>query len=66
MLIRCIVRESIRLTLDDLSSGSRFNTEWTFLKDLKARGRGAAEEWLEDCFGDVGVRSSVDLQARFG
>ena len=52
--------------LGDLSLGSKFNTEWTFLNDLKARGRGAAEEWLEDCFGDVGVRSSVDLQARFG
>ena len=66
MLIQCIVRESIRLTFDDLSSGSRFDTEWMFLNDPKARGRAAAEEWLESCFGDVGVRSSVDLQARFG
>lgn len=52
--------------LGDLSLGSKFNTEWTFLNDLKARGRAAAEDWLESCFGDVGVRSSVDLQARFG
>ena len=52
--------------LGDLSLGSKFNTEWTFLKDLKTRGRAAAEEWLGSCFGDVGVRSSVDLQARFG
>ena len=52
--------------LGDLSLGSKFNTEWTFLNDLKTRGRAAAEEWLGSCFGDVGVRSSVDLQARFG
>lgn len=52
--------------LGDLSLGSKFNTEWTFLKDLKTRGRAAADEWLTSCFADVGLRSSVDLQARFG
>ena len=52
--------------LGDLSLGSKFNTEWTFLNDLKKRGRAAADEWLANCAGDVGVRSSVDLQTRFG
>ncbi|WP_421729020.1 patatin-like phospholipase family protein [Brevundimonas sp.] len=52
--------------LGDLSLGSKFNTEWTFLNDLKTRGRAAADEWLDACFADVGLRSSVDLQARFG
>jgi len=52
--------------LGDLSLGSKFNTEWTFLNDLKTRGRSAADDWLEGCFADVGVRSSVDLQTRFG
>ena len=52
--------------LDDLSTGSKFNTEWTFLNRLKALGREAAEEWLGSCLDSVGVRSSVDLQARFG
>jgi len=52
--------------LGDLSLGSKFNTEWSFLKDLKTRGRAAADEWLASCFGDVGRTSSVDLQARFG
>lgn len=51
--------------LGDLSLGSKFNTEWTFLKDLKARGRAAAEDWLQHCMAEVGTRSSVDLQARF-
>lgn len=52
--------------LGDLSLGSKFNTEWTFLNDLKARGRAAAVEWLESCVDSVGRMSSVDLQARFG
>jgi NTE family protein len=52
--------------LDDLSTGSKFNTEWTFLNRLKALGREAAAEWLGSCLDSVGVRSSVDLQARFG
>jgi NTE family protein len=52
--------------LSDLLLGSKFNTEWTFLNDLKARGRAAADDWLSACFADVGTRSSVDLQARFG
>lgn len=51
--------------LDDLTAGSKFNTEWSFLNGLKAKGREAAEDWLESCFHSVGVRSSVDLQARF-
>ncbi len=52
--------------LGDLPLRSKFNTEWTFLNDLKTRGRAAADDWLGACFADVGIRSSVDLQARFG
>jgi NTE family protein len=44
---------------------SKFNTEWTYLNRLKARGREAASEWLDACFDAVGTRSSIDLQARF-
>ncbi|MDP3800632.1 MAG: patatin-like phospholipase family protein [Phenylobacterium sp.] len=51
--------------LGALSLSSKFNTEWTFLNDLKARGREAAGEWLEQCFADVGRRSSIDIKARF-
>jgi NTE family protein len=51
--------------LGALSLSSKFNTEWTFLNDLKARGRKAAEAWLDQCFAEVGVRSSVDIRARF-
>lgn len=52
--------------LGDLSLGSKFNTEWTFLNELKARGRAAADDWLNSCLPVVGARASVDLQARFG
>lgn len=52
--------------LADLSLGSKFNTEWTFLNRLRERGRAAAEEWLGSCRSSVGRASSVDLQARFG
>jgi NTE family protein len=51
--------------LGDLSLGSKFNTEWTFLNSLKAHGREAAEQWLETCLPAVGERSSVDIAARF-
>jgi NTE family protein len=52
--------------LSDLSLRSKFNTEWGFLNDLKARGRAAADDWLTTCLPSVGRQSSVDLQARFG
>ena len=52
--------------LSDLSLRSKFNTEWTFLNELKALGRAAADDWLNSCLPTVGVRASVDLQARFG
>lgn len=51
--------------LSGLALGSKFNTEWTFLNDLKQRGRDAAEAWLGSCLPLVGERASVDLKARF-
>lgn len=47
------------------SLSSKFNTEWTFLNELKAHGREAAGEWLEHCIDHVGERSSIDIKARF-
>jgi len=51
--------------LADLTLGSKFDTEWRFLLDLKARGQAAAEAWLKDCLDGVGRRSTLDLHARF-
>ncbi len=59
MLIHAIAADG---KLDDLSMSTKFNTEWSFLQDLRARGRKAAEEWLTKSFADVGVRSTVDLR----
>lgn len=52
--------------LSDLSLRSKFDTEWSFLNELKARGRAAAQDWLDACVATVGRRASVDLQSRFG
>jgi NTE family protein len=52
--------------LADLSLGSKFDTEWSFLLDLKARGRKAAADWLAAHVEEVGVRSSFEVNARFG
>jgi NTE family protein len=51
--------------LSDLKLPSKFNTDWTFLQDLKKRGRDAAEEWLKAHLDQVGEQSSVDLGKAF-
>jgi NTE family protein len=51
--------------LGDLSLSTKFNTEWSFLNDLKAKGREAADQWLTTCAAKLGKTSSVDLKARF-
>jgi NTE family protein len=51
--------------LQDLSMESKFNTEWSFLTELKARGRRAAAAWLKTGLADVGVKSSVDVTVDF-
>jgi NTE family protein len=51
--------------LADLSLESKACTDWTFLTDLKSRGRRAAGEWLAKGLADVGVRSSIDVRSEF-
>jgi NTE family protein len=51
--------------LQDLSAETKFNTDWSFLSDLKARGRRAAGAWLNEGLADVGIRSSADLRAEY-
>jgi NTE family protein len=62
MLIHAIEADHL---LQDLSMSSKFNTEWSFLTDLKERGRKAADDWLCGRIDDLGVRSSFDVHARF-
>jgi NTE family protein len=51
--------------LDDLSLASKFDTEWSFLQDLRGRGRRAADAWLARCFDGVGTRSTVSIKDAF-
>ena len=51
--------------LTDLNLPSKFNTDWSFLQDLKKRGRAAADEWLNDGLSSVGQKSSFDLAKAF-
>ncbi|HEX4196415.1 MAG TPA: patatin-like phospholipase family protein [Caulobacteraceae bacterium] len=51
--------------LQDLSMDSKFDTEWNFLTELKARGRRAADAWLAKGLADVGVKSSIDVTVDF-
>lgn len=48
--------------LEDLSVASKFNVEWTFLIDLKERGRAIAEQWITGNYDALGQRSSVDIR----
>jgi NTE family protein len=60
MLVHAITADT---PLADLSISSKFDTEWSFLTDLKARGRAAAEAWLTTELVNVGIKSSFDVQA---
>ena len=51
--------------LSDLSVASKLNADWTFLCDLRERGRAAAARWLEANFDHLGHHSTVDLQSEF-
>jgi NTE family protein len=51
--------------LGDLSLASKFETEWGFLTDLRARGRRAAERWLNRCFEHLGECSTVSVRDTF-
>ncbi|HTR83109.1 MAG TPA: patatin-like phospholipase family protein [Reyranella sp.] len=53
--------ESIR----PLGSVSKFNIEPEFLQYLFGLGRAAAAKWLASTFDELGVKSSIDIRARF-
>lgn len=51
--------------LSELPLTSKFNTDWSFLCDLRDRGREAAKSWLDTHLEAVGQHSSVDVRADF-
>jgi NTE family protein len=48
-------------TMLKLRVSSKLNAEWAFLTHLRDQGRKAARNWLSKHFGDLGVRSTLDL-----
>ncbi|MGB6535623.1 MAG: patatin-like phospholipase family protein, partial [Xanthobacteraceae bacterium] len=48
-----------------LSWSSRLNGDWTFLTYLHKLGRERAEQWLNANLDHVGVKSTVDLYAKY-
>lgn len=65
--IRDVYIHSIRSdeALEDLSVASKFDVSWSFLTDLRDRGRKVADQWLDQNFDAVGNRSTVDLDKEF-
>jgi NTE family protein len=47
--------------LIDLGSSSKMNAEWEFLTLLREEGRRAASEFLDEHGGDIGHRSTADI-----
>ncbi|MBS0518055.1 MAG: patatin-like phospholipase family protein [Proteobacteria bacterium] len=52
-------------SLASLGSVSKFNVEPEFLQHLFRLGRAAATRWLASTFESIGVKTSVDIAARF-
>ena len=52
-------------TLRALRLETKFDTSWSFLNSLRAKGRSFAEEWIETCLDKVGRESSLDIHETF-
>ncbi len=49
----------------ELAWSSRLNGDWNFLKQLHDLGRARADEWLAANFDQIGLKSTLDLQAKY-
>ncbi len=56
---------SAHKALGHLNYSSKMNTSWEFLLDLKQKGREFAEEWLENEYETVGLKSTFDVEKHF-
>ncbi len=48
-----------------LGAASKFDTDWSFLGELRDLGRATAKAWLAAHFDKIGVESSIDIHGRF-
>lgn len=49
--------------LAEFGASSKLNAEWEFISMLKAEGQSSADEFLREHGGDLGQRSTTDLDA---
>jgi NTE family protein len=50
---------------DDFPARTRRTADWTMMKTLFERGRGAARDWLARHYDDIGVRPTIDLRPTY-
>lgn len=48
---------------EDLDQTSALNADWDFFQHLFKKGRDTAEQWLDEKFDSIGVKSSIDLSS---
>ncbi|GAB6841304.1 NTE family protein [Methylorubrum rhodinum] len=51
--------------LDDYAASSRLDARWRMIERLRDKGRKAAQAWLEQGYGEVGVRCTLDLKQAY-
>lgn len=51
--------------MKDYSIASKFDTDWSFLTDLRDKGREGMKIWMEEHWDNIGHRTSVDLHEDF-
>jgi NTE family protein len=51
--------------MKDLGVASKLNTDWAFLTHLRDVGRACAGEWLAANYDHLGVRSTIDVRAKY-
>jgi NTE family protein len=62
MLMHLIDAEDV---IRKFPGSSRLNADWGFVAHLHGVGRQRADQWLASNFDDLGVRSTVDLRAKY-
>jgi NTE family protein len=62
MLMHLIDAEDV---IREFPGSSRLNGDWQFLLHLQSIGRRRADQWLASNFDSLGVRSTVDLRAKY-
>ena len=51
--------------LCELGLETKYDTRWSFLNDLRERGRALAGDWLKNYVGKIGRESTIDISSEF-